>query len=433
MKLLTVFAAVGMTAVSAARAQPVTGPLVNIANEVESVGVYPNLTYVQVASAVPSAGLHPGKSIFVTIFNMGADLELEKMIGLPGASVHFQEFIVPENSNLSWGSEVGDVIVGNPGPFIPWVAHLQKFTFEQKMFHNHIFLEGGKANAGDYFALATCDLQFGCISSTTIVQNSAGFAPPPYANWSARLGINVTHHWLIQGGFWKYNPMYPFSNGWETSNHGVKEGNVLIADLSYVTDPRKDLYASSCEVMYYHNDLAINPATGGSSGNNHGVFVGAKKTFWRAAASPTATSLTASFGGVTELNPHAAMGVRSSLDVGLSVSGLFKARPFDTYGLRFTWARLTDEYQDRLKLAYVSSSGKSYMVGPDEFGFTADATFVLTPQLIFQPYVSYIKNANSWFAPGSPRMPQDGINIGGTFVIQLSQLLGFAPYHLAGK
>lgn len=413
----------------AAMAQTSGGTLSNLPQEINDLGFYPNATFVQMGISSPDQGQEKGRSEFVSLLDLGADLDLNQMFGLKGSSIHFQEIIVPKITNLKYGGEVGDVIGGNPGPYIPWAAHLQRFTLEQKFFDNKAFIEGGRSNAGDYFALANCDQQFACISSTTMIQQNAGFAPTPYSNWSARAGYYFTPALRVQGGFFKYDPAFPFSNGWQAYHNGVPAGNVYLADVSYRTDPHKSLYPSAYEAMFYRNTLTQHdPLTGAASDGDEGIFTSAKQTFWRASNKPLATSLSVFAANVMEFNDKTSNGMKETLDAGLTVNGLLASRPFDSYGVKFTWVRLTSDEQTYLQKAQLEATGSPYTVGPNEYGFTIDGTFVLTRNLIFQPYATYILNSNAWNSPTSTHRPHDGFNVGFTFVALIGPMLGFKNY-----
>jgi len=409
---------------AAAFAQPVTGPLASIGQAANSVGLYPNLVFVQLATANPDMGQQTGNSEFVSIINMGADADLQKMLGLNGSSIHFQEFLVPEDSDLAYGGQAGDVIAGNPGPFIPWIAHLQRFTLEQTFLNGSLFVEGGKSNAGDYFAQAACDQPFGCLSTTTMIQQNAGFAPPPYANWSARGGYHFSPALTAQIGTWNYDVAFPFSNGWTPSHLGAPSGHVYLADLSYKTDPHAALYPSAYEAMFYRNTLTQHdPLTGKATDGDEGIYLSGKQTFWRASPSPLSTSLSAFATDVTELNANTGNGLKNTVDAGLSVQGLFPSRPFDTYGVKATWVQLTSDEQKFLQNTQTAING-SYAPGAGEYGVGVDATFVISPSLIFQPFATYVIDDNAWGNPTSTHKPQDGVNVGGTFVVVLGQMLG---------
>lgn len=426
--LLTTMCFTGIA--SLAFAQTPSGPLSGVSKTLNDAGFYPNLTFVQIGTASPNQGQQTGESEFVSILNMGADFDLGPLTGLKGTSIHFQEMIVPEDSNLYFGNKVGDVIAGNPGPFIPWVAHLQRFTLEQKFFNGKVFAEGGRSNAGDYFALPVCGQQYACLSSTTMIQQNAGFAPPPYANWSARAGYNFTNALRVQGAFYKYDPAFPFSNGWQSYHYGVPSSNVYLADVSYRTDPHTSLYPKAYEAMFYRNtEPQFDPLTKNRTDGNSGLFMSANQTFWRKAPSPLATSLSAFVANVTEFNGQTSNGLRDTLDAGVSVNGLFASRPFDSYGLKFTWVRLTNDEQAFLKNSQLAATGSAYTVGQNEYGFGTQGTFVLTPSLILQPYATYILNSNAWGNAQSTHRPHDGFNLGFTFVALIGQMAGLGQYN----
>lgn len=413
-----------------ALAQSSSGALSNVPVTLNDAGFYPNATFVQFGMSSPDQGQEKGRSLFVSLLDMGADLDLDKMFGLKGTSIHFQEMVIPKITNLNYGRQNGDLIGGNPGPYIPWAAHLQRFTLMQKFLDGKAFIEGGRSNAGDYFALPACDQQFACITSTTMIQQNAGFAPPPYANWSARAGYNITPALRVQGGFFKYDPAFPFSNGWQAYHNGVPAGNVYLADVSYRTDPHKSLYPSAYEAMFYRNTLTqIDPLTHQKSDGNEGVFMSAKQTFWRKNNNPLSTSLSAFVANVTEFNNKTENGLKDTLDTGLTVNGLFASRPFDSYGVKFTWVQLTSHEQTYLENEQRAVTGSPYGVGPNEYGFGVDGNFILTRNIIFQPYATYILHSNAWGNPYATHKPHDGFNLGFTFVALIGPMLGFQNYN----
>lgn len=407
-------------------------------------GISVHLGATQIYLRNPSVGLDTGNHESLTLFDIGADLDMQKIAGLTGGTLHFQQLYVPWTSNITYGGQVGDVIVGKPGPYIPKVSHLTLFTYEQKLLEDKLSLEAGKSNAGNYFALPLCNVPLGCVNA--ILQDTAGINPPPYANWSLRLAYDFTPTLRMQAGAWRSNNAYPFTNGWERSegDSGGTLSTVYLANLAYRTDFTIEPYPRSFEVMgFYNNGEQPDPyytvngtskvqdssAAARTSKGVSGFYLGAKQTFWRAdggqpgVTNPTAlsayTSLTHTFDADT------ANGVGTLGNAGIILSAPWRSRPFDSYSVNFNWAQLTQREQNFLEEAYaLSTGGGDYRPGRNEYGVSLDANFVLTDSIIVSPFVTRTWGASSWLNPYTGETPNDGYAFGLLFHIQIDQLLG---------
>jgi porin len=134
-------------------------------------------------------GLKPGYMSAYTIVTVGADLDMQKIVGYRSATIHFQQELLPFGHNLSYGNQTGDSIVGT-NIYAPKTSYLGQFTWEQKAFDNRLELEGGKANAFTHFAFPNC-IQL-IICQSPILQRDAGINPPTlFSNWFARAAYKV--------------------------------------------------------------------------------------------------------------------------------------------------------------------------------------------------------------------------------------------------
>jgi porin len=410
----------------------------------QSWGITPTLVLTQMVLSNPSAGQQTGNHQALTLVAVGADVDLAKAAGIPGATIHFQQLFAPSVVNGEFGGQVGDSIAGQPMPYIPKKAHLMLLTWEQRFLQDRLVLEVGKSNAQRYFGLPVCELPFGCFSP--VLANNAAINPPPYANWSARVAYKPTANLTVQTGLWRSDSAFPFSNGWERSRD-TPQSNTYLANLIYKTDPAQDRYAKQYEFLFFHNTAAqANPAytvsgasrifnptqAAASTKGTKGIYYGGKRVVWRAdgsdPATPGATSLSVFENVATTLDKNVATGLQTTATLGVTLKGLMKRRPFDSVSARLIYTRLTRDEQQFLRDANLAAGGTGYQVGRNEYAIGLDATIIATPNLIISPYVQRTFNTNTWLNPYYAGKPRDGVVAGVIATVVLDKMLGLSGH-----
>jgi len=426
----------------------IPGPLAPLGDKLHAAGFKPTLNMVNVDINNGSMGEKTGKHESLMMFNVGLDTDLQKLVGLTGSTVHFNYLFVPgphENGNI-FGSNGGDSLIGNAGPFIPYVSHMNQFTWEQKLFGDRLDLEAGKSNAGNYFAKPLCNQGFLCQGIS--LQDGIGFAPPPYANLGGRAAYKITPDVTAQAGYWRYNTAFPFSKGWEGMTGSVTipaqygpGGNDLylvhpnvglyLANVTYETTYKTDRYPKSYELMFYHNDgKQTDMFTGKTHNGTDGMYVGGRQTIWREAGEspaprPTAVSVYSSL--YASFDPKAgvpsAYSVQDELDAGITLEGPFHSRPFDSYSLKFIWQHVSSDEQKFLK-----AFNTNYTTGPDEKAIGVDANFPLAGSVIVCPWAMYVMDPNALQASENYTSykgnPKSGVAFGVNVVVLLDKMLG---------
>ncbi|TMV88614.1 carbohydrate porin [Thioclava sp. BHET1] len=424
--------ALGVSAVAArATETKETGTEAAQQSPLRSLGITPNLTLFGIYMANPSMGQKTGMDEAAAILSFGADFDLNKLMGFHGASLHFEGIYVPTpHNNGTFGRGVGDVLIGHAGPFIPKRWHLTQLTYEQKLLDNRLDFSIGVDNAGKYFGVAMCNQFFLCQGST--LMNGVGMNPPPYSNLSARAAFHLTPELTAQIGFWRDNAAFPFSTGLQgwggtvVTPDGVTiqkpNSSLYLANLVYATDPKTDLYPRRYEVMLYHNNaVQTDPASGATHKGTSGIYLGGRQTVWRASDSPDATSVALYSSFYQSFDKRNGFGVGNEVDAGLIVKGLFRSRPFDSYGLSFVRNHLTSSEQSYL----VQQNGGNYTVGPNEYAVGLNANMALGDGKLFvQPWVNYVWNVNTFQNPGYSGNPKSGGAIGVNFMVPLGKMLG---------
>lgn len=390
-----------------------------------SWGITPHLASITMGLANPSMGQSTGIYEVMPILAVGADFDLEKIASIPGSTVHLSYLFVPfSHGNGTFGMQAGDSIVGQAGPFIPWAEHLQRLTWEQRF--GRAELEVGIANAGDFFAKPLCNQPALCQGS--MIQMSTGINPPPYSNWSARLGYQATPEIKAQFGYWRSDPAFPFTTGWQSFD-GPGVYSVFLGNVVYQTRYDQTPYPGTYEAMLYANDgEQVNPATGMSHTGTSGIYLGARQTVWRADGGvpgvphPTAVSL---YGSITNsFDPDAGAGLKTVVNAGAILEAPFASRPFDSYSAKFIWTRLTNSKQESLKQANLAAGGSGYTVPRDQFAVGIDANWMVAPGLIVSPSVMYNWNVNTYLNPHFAGRPRDGFSFNVTIVALLDKMLG---------
>ncbi|WP_244121128.1 carbohydrate porin [Burkholderia gladioli] len=399
----------------------------------QNFGITPSLSLTQFYLDNPSTGQQTGNHESLTLIAVGADVNLQKMLGVPGAIIHFQQLFAPSVVNTLYGGQVGDSIVGQPSPYVPRKAYLTLFTWEQKFLEGRGTVEFGKSNAGNYFAVPVCEIPFGCFSP--ILQDAGQINPIVSANWGVRAAYKFTNEITAQVGVWKSDANYPYNNGWTWSGQGPTS-NTYLANVTYRTDPQHDRYAKNYELLFFYNTASHDafkspgPITPGPFKGSSGIYFGGKQVVWHPdgdiADTPGSFSLSV-FGNFTStFDQHNASGLESTGTLGLTAKGLLKSRPYDTFSARVIYTRNTASEQSFIEQTNLAFGGTGYNVGRNEYAVRIDANIIVTPTVIVSPYIVRTFNTNSWFMPFTTAKPNNGMAYGIIATFLFDKMLGLS-------
>ncbi|WP_052738436.1 carbohydrate porin [Robbsia andropogonis] len=402
------------------------GMLSGIGARMNDWGFTPIFNVVQMYLANPNMGEKTGNHEALTFFSIGADFDMQKIAGLKGATIHFQQVFVPFTTDLGWGLQAGDVLAGQPGPYVPKVSHLVRFTWEQKALRDQLDIEFGKSNPGADFGLPVCNQGFGCQSA--ILQKNAGMNPPIYSNWGGRVKYNLTPAWSVQAGVWRSNPAFPTTNGWEWTD-AVTDSNTWLANIVYGTTYRTESYPKRYELLFYHNTATqTDPLTLRTHHGTSGMYLGGKQVVYRPdggkrdLSDPTAVSI---FGSLTtSFDAHASTGLATTGIGGVMVEAPLRSRPLDSYALSFLWATLTPNEQSYLKQENGAAGGGGYTVGRTQFGLKLDANIAVGRNIVLSPYAMRTWNTSTWGNPVYAGTPRNGYVAGILASVFLDRMLG---------
>lgn len=428
---------------AAADVESADRPLADTGTWLKEHGVTPHIMVSQLWLGNPSAGTRTGEQSAYTLFFAGADFDLERMGLIPGGSVHFMQLWVPFKDNISLGDGAGGLLAGDPPPYIPKVAHLLRFGYEQKLFNDRLSIELGKSNPGQFVGFTNCNVQSSCVN--TVLNKTAVFGPAPYAGWGMRASYQFTPALASTLGAWRTYQAFPFTNGWERWDDDYGSGSTLVvANIARRVNWQQEAYPFNWEMLAFYNDLTFDDAyytvngtskvyDGNAAVRTHkgvsGIYLTAKKAVWRSDGganpqddAPSAVSL---HGSITQtLQSDAYTGVATLADAGVIWSGPWRSRPHDSYGLTFRYGRLTGGEQRYLQDTYDSLGGAGWRVPRNEYQLSIDASFMLTPEINLTMTGSRVWNNTNWQYAATSVKPENGYTFWLQANVMLEKLLG---------
>ncbi len=407
-----------------------SGPLSAWGEKLNGWGITPVLNMVQMYLTNPSVGQQTGKHEALTFFTIGADFDMGKLAGFNGSTIHFQQLYVPFTTNLGWGKQAGDVLIGEPGPYVPKVSHLAMFTWEQKAFGDKLDFEFGKSNPGLYFAMPVCNQGYAC--QATMLQDNAGMNPPIYVNWGGRVRYNITQEVAVQAGVWRSNPAFPFTNGYEWTD-SVTDSNTWLANVTYRTTYASDPYPKSYELLFYHNTaVQTDPSTRSTHDGTSGIYIGGRQVIYRPdggrAGVPNPTALSAFASMTASFDAKSSTGLAMIGNTGLILEAPFKSRPHDSYSLKLAWATVTPSEQRFLQQQNLLAGGTGYTVGRTQYALSLDANLEVTRSIIASPYIRRTWNTGTWGNPQYAGTPKNGIAAGILVSVFFDRMLGLSDH-----
>ncbi|TLV10718.1 carbohydrate porin [Klebsiella indica] len=389
------------------------------------------------------AGSITDKRESFTLLTAGADFDLDKMGLIPGGSIHIMQLWVPFTHNIEYGNQVGSLLAGNPPSYLPKVAHLMRFTYEQKLLDDRLELEAGKSNPDLNFGLNYCNVYISCIN--TLLNDTAVMGAVPYAGWGARIGWNFTPNLKSNIGIWRTYQAYPFTSGWEWGNDSNNSGTtLLLANLNRHITWQEEPYPFNWEILAFHNlkkyddpyytvngtskvfdtESAVRTHTGVS-----GFYITANKTFWRrdggsdpSNPSPEALSVHGSL--AQAMKHYGDQGITTFADLGVTWNAPWQSRPQDSYGVFFRWGRLSDSKQRYLQDEFIAAGGSGWQEPQNEYQLGLDASLMLTPEINIQMSGARTWRLNTYQYAYTASSPRSGYTFWLQLNVMIDKLLG---------
>lgn len=431
-------------AVTSDSAVPPAGPLSAVADALASGGISTDLTFLDFFDSNPSAGLAAGNTQNNAALLITANIDLQKLAGLRGGSIHYLETLEMLRSNETWSSQIGDDTLGFQYPRLFKGNELSLLTFEQRLLSDRLEIEFGRSNPERYFGLPVCQNAMTCFDD--VYAFDAAVVPIIHSGWLARVSYKLDSAWYAQLGGAESNPSVVHTNGYDWNGTGAT-GELALGEIGYRTDYDTSAYPQRYELVGFYNSSDHNDPLLTARGQSRvffsrqaplvehgtgGILGTAQKLVWRAdggaarTRQPFSLMAYAGFG----YSPDKTVAVAGDVYGGLTLQSPFAGRPFDRYGIELHWSRLTDREDRFLQQSFRYAGGSGSIASPNKVIFEVNGHVQILPRIFLEPAVQYVVNPNNYYAPTSRTLARDGVVVTGTLVCALGQILGLsAPSH----
>ncbi|WP_082075747.1 carbohydrate porin [Acidocella aminolytica] len=411
-------------------------PLKAAAQRLDQHGIRIDLNYVDDFIANPGSGIIENQTGNLGLFGINADFNLEKIIGLKGATIHEATTVYGLRSNshmlTNQGSMLGTInYLKYHSPVV-----LNMLTYEQKI--GRLDFEVGRSNVLRYFWRQNCDNPFNC--EPALMAGDTPLMPLRYASWSGLARYQVTRAWYLQAGGFEDNAYNLNTNGLHFStNHST--GTLGVGEFGYTTTfktaafpahyefglwgdttPHTNPYLSALgrPVQIYTKDPKA------SEPDPIGMFAEGRQVVWVGArqhavgAQPKNIALT--WGLFAPLNGGQNFDLEAWL--GGIFTGVIPGRPYDHFGFRVHYLQLGSDFAHSETVARILAGGNADPQPRNEYSFEVSYDIHLAPGVMLAPTAQYLINQDTYYFPKTRIAPRNGFVVSAFLVISLDHMLG---------
>ncbi len=384
--------------------------------------------------ANPSAGVATGHTANLFAFRPAVDLDLDKLVGLPGGNLHVGlTFFGARGDIPQIITQTGGVLTGFQTTPATETAVVSVFTYEQRLLHDRLSFEFGRTNAYNYFLLPNSLDPFSYFS--TSLEVNGDFPSNPYPVWGGRATYKFRPTWYVQGGAFEDNFVAATQYG-DRLGTGVSRGAQLLAEVGHRSEFFNARYPSNFEAGFEWNTRTgrLNlKGTGAPAlplfqrANYSGggvIFIQGQQVVWRGARGRLGPPANIAIYGSFDPSVDKPQPIDLDALVGVNFTGFIPGRPFDALGLQTRYQRLSqveadgETFKQRLLARLRGSQSR------DGFSFEAVGNVQVIPGFAIRPIVEYFVNPDDYYPPAPPGRPHDGFEAGFFAVVQLGPFLG---------
>ncbi|MET3471408.1 porin [Novosphingobium sp. 1529] len=390
-------------------------------------GVTLQWSYTGEAAGNVTGGL-ARKSAYTGQVYVGADLDMDRIAGISGATIH----VAVTNRH---GKSLSGIALGNNTSVQEvWGTqntHLAILTWEQKLLNDRLVIEAGRSQANIHFLNSPlyCLFQTNstCGNPTFVFKNS-NFTYFPASSWMAQAKLWVAPRWFAHAGVYEVNPDRKRWNddGFNFSSAN-RTGVIVPWELGYADDkgetrlPGHYILGGWFDRADYADPLrddagGIAILTGRPARTLHGRS-GIYARFDQQLTRPDPQSRRGlSIFGVAMTNLSGQVEESRYLDFGIVQTGTFKGRDTDTLGFVINDQRFSDLAMARMRAARLAAGGEDNVHRHEvmmELAYGAD----VVPGLRISPNVQYVLHPDNTGAPFNPTNTRDALVFGFKFTL----------------
>jgi porin len=424
---LAIFGVLGPTAAMAQEAPGRTatpGILSDEGQKLDDMGIRIRAQLVNEFADNPEGGVKQG-STDAGQFQIGASVDLQKMVGLPGGTFHFT--VIHSFGDSLAKNDVGDFIKTQEvykNAYDLW--RLSIFAYEQKLLDNRLDILVGRLGSSAFYGRLsnTCYFESGLTCGVPQVLNSeANITFPTSATWGGNVKYRFSPMVSVQAGAFEVNSFIQQTNGLDFSTAsatGVSNfaemqiGDYDITKNRYAWDVKIGGYDSTAPFNdpYYNTkgqSLAINGGTAMlAKSQRHGIYAMGESVIWR--PDPKKDSNVSAFGGYVQSLEYEEV-ARYQLYGGLTARNIIPGRAHDIVSGTFSYFNLTDREVDFLNESREKLHGAG-LTNPNEYGLEVDYSALVFNSARVSPNLSYIINPDNSNFSKINFVPKNAIVIG---------------------
>ena len=397
-------------------------------------GIDLTLDFVDNVAANPIGGVRHGSAESHWVMG-AADLDLEKLVGLPDTKVHVQG---------AWftGDSLGRDSIGNSISFQQtWRPvsgpRLTQFNIEHDFGPLNVM--AGRAAVNSYFNNSPLNCVFmsntSCLTAYGAISD-IGITAFPNSSWAAKARYAVNERWYAQVGAFEYNnDLNLKGKGGLDFSLGKGTGVLVPAEIGYQTTFANDRLPRRYKAgIYYNSDGGQSPyydrdgnsaaltglARVAQSGSRSGVYAMVDQTVARGAG--TSKRNLALFGRVFVNTGNTAQ-IDWFGSLGFVQTGTFVGRDNDTIGFlvsntHFSGQQIAYLRDLRAKAGGAGSPEANEVIGEINYGFAA------LPGVRVLPNIQYVINPDPIYATSRKTDIPDAVVLGLRVDVHFTQLFG---------
>lgn len=409
----------------------------------ERHGVYLTGWNVSQLGVVPSGGTNTG-SFFNNNAGIGTDLDLKKILGIPGAQFHF--FALDTAGEAHAGE-----FTGSTWAYLSWLgAHdgfqVREFSWDQALFHNKVYVlagrgnpKGGEFEGSELYCLFSAVL---CSAPAALTVNGA-LPSTTISTWEFRVLVKPTAHTYIKGGIWEVEPSLKANNhnAWPGPDWGFDraKGEYFPVEGGYRTNFSNDLYPRAYDVGFTYDTSVYNDPLYNTRGLSHVMYGGAaqprrgrtqlyvqaQQMVWKPREKGT-RGLT--LFGAANFQLSGDPPVKRGFVGGLVDWGLFASRPRDYLGIAVQAFQWNDRLIQAMNDTY-HKQGSHQKWAHYETMLEMDYGFNIAPGIIVAPYFEYIWHPDLLGYATLPSHVDFALQTGMSLLMQFAPALDLPALH----
>ena len=397
-------------------------------------GITLALTYTGEAAGNVTGGLRRDAAYAGQLL-VGADLDMNRIAGLPGGQIH--AIVVNRH-----GKSLSEIAIGNNTSLQETYGmqntHLAVLTWEQKLFNGRVTIEAGRSvsNIQFLFSPIYCNFQGNSFCGNPVFAfKNSNFTGFPASSWMARARVQVTGEFFAHAGVYEVNPdrktikdhgfdfdtrhatgvYVPWELGYEPGGADARlPGRYILGgwfDEGDYDDPLLD------------NQGGIAVLTGGDPLQRKGrsaLFFRFEQQLTR--PDPASRRGLAMF-GVAMANVSGRVEESRFFSLGLVQTGTFAGRGEDTLGFAVSDQRFSGLAMERMRAARLAAGGDGH-VQRHQYMMELNYGAQIRPGVRFSPNLQYIVNPDQTGAPFQPADSGNAFIFGFKFTVDAFGLLG---------